>query len=132
MARLQCLFAFGFASSAIGVRRHARRAKAALQSNAPQNPQVLDQATKVCEGRSSLCEVELDVPQACVSGGGSTCPIVFFLHGGGGRNDGFAGSSQVHDQQMIGIYPQGDDGWNTGPKGGNQCSWQDFSCTTDP
>jgi len=92
----------------------------------------LNQATNVCQGRSSSCEVELDVPQACVSGGGSTCPIVFFLHGAGGRNDNYARSSGVHDARMIGIYPQGDDGWNTGPKNGNDCSWQDFNCQTDP
>jgi polyhydroxybutyrate depolymerase len=33
---------------------------------------------------------------------------------------------------MIGVYPQGEAGWNTGPKKSNNCHWSDYSCTTDP
>ena len=88
---------------------------------------------ELCEGRSSDCEVELDVPEACVEGGRSDCPIVFFLHGSGGTNDWFRKTSGVHEAQMIGVYPNGDcRGWNTGPKDCNLCEWDDFECTDDP
>lgn len=30
------------------------------------------------------------------------------------------------------MYPQGEDGWNTGPKESNNCGWDDFACTDDP
>lgn len=124
------------AGSPLGARISSKRAqksnRAQLVSNAPQAPQLLEHATLVCQGRSADCEVELDVPQACVNAGSSSCPIVFFLHGGGGSNNGYASSSGVHGAQMIGIYPQGDGGWNTGPKRSNECSWTDFECTQDP
>lgn len=110
-------------------------AAAALQANLPQQPQSLTDT--ICAGRPrSSCEVELDVPAACANDGtGSddpSCPIVFFLHGSGGSNDGFSRNSGVHDANMIGVYPQGESGWNTGPKNSNNCTWSDYSCTTDP
>ncbi len=105
----------------------------ALQSNAPGNPQSL--TAKICDGRNdgrTLCDVELDVPAACVKSPSSSCPIVFFLHGSGGGNDGFKRRSGVHEEGLIGVYPQGEKGWNTGPKSTNVCHWSDFSCTSDP
>ena len=33
---------------------------------------------------------------------------------------------------MIGVYPQGEGGWNNGPKTTNNCHWSDFDCTDDP
>ena len=73
------------------------------------------------------------MPAACIDGGGaSECPIVFFFHGAGGNNDGFARSSGVHAHGVIGVYPQGEDGWNTGPKSSNSCVWDDYDCATDP
>ena len=108
-------------------------AAAALQANLPQEPQSLTDT--ICTGRPrSSCEVELDVPAACATDGPNdpSCPIVFFLHGSGGRNDGFSRNSGVHDANMIGVYPQGESGWNTGPKNSNNCHWSDYSCTTDP
>ena len=108
----------------------------ALQSNAPRNPQSL--TSTICDnrtdGRDNRCEVELDVPAVCVdaTSSSSSCPIVFFLHGGGGSNDGFKGRSGVHDEGIIGVYPQGENGWNTGPKNSNLCHWSDFVCQTDP
>ena len=107
----------------------------ALVSNAPQSPQNLTQV--ICadrvDGRAE-CEVELDVPSACVGveGGESSCPIVFFLHGAGGSNNGFSRRSGVHSAQVIGVYPNGENGWNTGPKSSNVCGWKDFDCTSDP
>ena len=107
----------------------------ALVSNAPESPQSLTQV--ICadrvDGRAE-CEVELDVPSACVSseGGESSCPIVFFLHGAGGSNNGFSRRSGVHSAQVIGVYPNGENGWNTGPKNSNGCGWDDFDCTSDP
>jgi poly(3-hydroxybutyrate) depolymerase len=90
----------------------------------------------ICGGRPRIdCEVELDVPEACANGDigeDPSCPIVFFLHGSGGTNNWFARTSGVHDASMIGVYPQGEGGWNTGPKSSNNCHWTDFSCTTDP
>lgn len=91
----------------------------ALQSNPPESPQILSDTTDVCtssQGRTSKCEVELDVPQSCIDSttSSSSCPIVFFFHGAGGSNDGFARKSKVHDKNVIGVYPQGEDGWNTG------------------
>ena len=68
----------------------------------------------------------------CKSLGSSNCPIVFFFHGAGGTNDGFAKNSGIHDHNVIGVYPQGENGWNTGPKNTNTCTWDDYSCTTDP
>ncbi|KAL7549109.1 hypothetical protein ACHAWF_012378, partial [Thalassiosira exigua] len=41
-------------------------------------------------------------------------------------------TSNVHSAGVIGIYPQDEDGWNTGPKESNSCDWDDFSCTSDP
>ena len=103
----------------------------ALVSNAPENPQSLTQV--ICANRNdgrSECEVELDVPSACVSDGESSCPIVFFLHGSGGTNDWFSRTTGVHSAGLIGVYPNGERGWNTGPKETNLCSWDDFSCTS--
>mmetsp|Transcript_3261 Transcript_3261/g.5007 ORF Transcript_3261/g.5007 Transcript_3261/m.5007 type:complete len:522 (+) Transcript_3261:218-1783(+) len=103
----------------------------ALTSNANESPQIM---SDVCSnsGNRPNCEVELDVPASCVSGGQSDCPIVFFLHGAGGTNNGFAKRSGVHTAGYIGIYPQGEGGWNTGPKTTNVCTWEDFECTEDP
>eukprot|EP00985_Skeletonema_marinoi_P025779 scaffold19274_cov86-Skeletonema_marinoi.AAC.1 len=107
---------------------------AALDSNAFENPQSLTDV--ICGGRPrSACEVELDVPEACATGGlgaDPACPIVFFLHGSGGTNNWFARTSGVHDANMIGVYPQGEGGWNTGPKTSNNCHWSEYECTTDP
>ena len=106
------------------------RAAALLESNEPENPQDLTQI--VCANRPrEKCAVELDVPQAC-AGQQLACPIVFFLHGSGGTNKWFSRTSKVHDAGYIGIYPQGEDGWNTGPKNSNACLWSDFDCTNDP
>jgi len=107
-----------------------------LDWNEYKDPQVIsDMYDDLCEGRSDDCEVELDVPEACVDTASSTSnsPIVFFLHGAGGSNNGFSQNSGVHENDMIGIYPNGDcNGWNTGPKNCNECEWDDFSCTEDP
>jgi poly(3-hydroxybutyrate) depolymerase len=107
---------------------------AALEGNAPEQTQSLTDV--ICGGRPRIdCEVELDVPEACANGemgADPSCPIVFFLHGSGGTNNLFARTSGVHDAKMIGVYPQGEGGWNTGPKSSNHCHWSDYSCTTDP
>jgi len=99
-----------------------------LESNAPENPQLL---VNPCngQGRTSTCEVELDVPEVCVS---IACPIVFFFHGAGGTNNWFARTTSVHEHGVIGVYPQGENGWNTGPKETNLCDWDDFECSDDP
>eukprot|EP00574_Skeletonema_japonicum_P008024 CAMPEP_0201734324 /NCGR_PEP_ID=MMETSP0593-20130828/33960_1 /ASSEMBLY_ACC=CAM_ASM_000672 /TAXON_ID=267983 /ORGANISM="Skeletonema japonicum, Strain CCMP2506" /LENGTH=196 /DNA_ID=CAMNT_0048227627 /DNA_START=78 /DNA_END=665 /DNA_ORIENTATION=- len=105
----------------------------ALDSNVPEKPQSLTDI--ICAGRPRTeCEVELDVPEACATGVGEDphCPIVFFFHGSGGNNDGFAKKSGVHTANMIGVYPNGEGGWNTGPKSENNCKWSDFSCPSDP
>ena len=105
-------------------------ASAVLNGNNPEDPQDLTQI--ICTDRPrNQCEVELDVPQAC-AGEVSSCPIVFFLHGSGGTNDWFARTANVHDAGYIGVYPQGENGWNTGPKATNNCEWNDYDCTTDP
>ncbi len=107
---------------------------AALEGNEPEQPQSL--TDKICSGRPRFqCEVELDVPAACATDGSGTdpsCPIVFFLHGSGGTNTWFPKTSGVHDANMIGVYPQGEGGWNTGPKDTNLCAWDDFECDKDP
>jgi poly(3-hydroxybutyrate) depolymerase len=106
----------------------------ALEANAPQTPQSLTDT--ICNGRPrESCDVELDVPAACVAGDNEedpSCPIVFFLHGAGGTNGRYARTTNVHDAGYIGVYPQGEGGWNTGPKDSNNCSWDDFDCTQDP
>lgn len=107
----------------------------ALDSNPEESPQQLSSSTNVCssaQGRTSACEVELDVPSACVTNGSSACPIVFFFHGAGGTNAWFARTSGVHAAGVIGVYPQGENGWNTGPKDTNTCTWDDYACTSDP
>lgn len=84
-------------------------------------------------GNRPSCEIQLDVPESCVdSDGTSDCSIVFFLHGSGGNIRWFAKSSGVHENNVIGVYPQGEGGWNTGPKDSNACDWWDFSCEDDP
>ncbi len=104
----------------------------ALDSNEQEQPQSLTDV--ICAGRPRTeCEVELDVPEACATDGvgeDPSCPIVFFFHGSGGTNNGFAKRSGVHSANMIGVYPNGERGWNTGPKSTN--NWSDFSCTSDP
>lgn len=107
----------------------------ALESNPAEAPQLLP--SDVCasaQGRTSVCEVELDVPSACVDVSTSTsnCPVVFFLHGAGGNNNWLGRTSDVHAHGVVGVYPQGEDGWNTGPKPSNSCSWDDFECASDP
>lgn len=106
----------------------------ALEGNEPEQVQSLTDT--ICGGRPrTQCEVELDVPNACATGGvgaDPSCPIVFFLHGSGGNNDWFHRTSGVHEANMIGVYPNGEGGWSTGPKSTNNCHWSDYSCTTDP
>ena len=109
----------------------------AIQGNNVEEPQSLTET--ICANRNSRseqCEVELDVPQACATdntnGEDPACPIVLFLHGSGGTNDWFARTSGVHEVNYIGVYPQGEKGWNTGPKSSNICRWDDFECTDDP
>eukprot|EP00571_Detonula_confervacea_P013260 CAMPEP_0172299846 /NCGR_PEP_ID=MMETSP1058-20130122/2041_1 /TAXON_ID=83371 /ORGANISM="Detonula confervacea, Strain CCMP 353" /LENGTH=529 /DNA_ID=CAMNT_0013009417 /DNA_START=14 /DNA_END=1603 /DNA_ORIENTATION=- len=116
----------------------------ALVSNPQELPQLLsDTVCSSAQGRTASCEVELDVPASCItntnnasssssSSSSSDCPIVFFFHGAGGTNDWFARTSGVHSQNAIGVYPQGENGWNTGPKDSNTCSWDDYGCTSDP
>ena len=106
-----------------------------LVPNDSGSPQILSDTSNVCngQGRTATCEVQLDVPSACVSPDGtSSCPIVFFLHGAGGTNNGYSMFSDVHENGVIGIYPRGEDGWNIWPKRSNTCHWSDFECTTDP
>ena len=101
-----------------------------LNSNGVGAPQSITNV--VCPGRPRMqCEVELDVPQVC-AGASSDCPIVFYLHGAGGTIAEFAGTTGVHSAGYIGIYPQGEDGWNTNPKDFNDCAWNDFGCNDDP
>jgi len=111
-------------------------AAAALQSNSKGSPQDLSgmSNSNVCTGpgRTSACEVQLDVPSQCVSNGQSTCPVVFYLHGAGGKIAGFKNGSDVHTHGFIGVYPQGENGWNTGPKDTNNCDYSDYNCVTDP
>lgn len=105
-----------------------------LDSNEYRSPQVISDTYDLCAGRSSECEVELDVPVACVDTATSTSisPIVFFLHGAGGSNEGFKLNSGVHENKMIGIYPSSDcKGWNIGLNKCNNCEWDDFDCTED-
>ena len=99
-----------------------------LEANPPGSPQSL--TDKICPGRPrTYCEVQLDVPSSCVN---VACPIVFFLHGSGGNIQGYAQRTGVHSANMIGVYPQGERGWNTGPKPGNTCAWNNYECQDDP
>lgn len=104
-------------------------AKDVLVPNNKGSPMILP---NVCgaQGRTGKCEVEVDVSKNC--GSPSDCPVVFFFHGAGGTNNGFNKNSNVHEAGYIGVYPQGENGWNTGPKNTNQCDWSDFSCLVDP
>jgi poly(3-hydroxybutyrate) depolymerase len=102
----------------------------ALTSNSEGSPQ--DISDVICTGRPrTTCAVELDVPHGCEEIN-SNCPIVFFLHGSGGTNRWFKNTSGVHSAGYIGIYPNGEGGWSTGPKSSDTCQWDDFQCTTDP
>ncbi|KAL7533278.1 hypothetical protein ACHAWF_004439 [Thalassiosira exigua] len=125
--KLPSALAFAFAGL------HPVSPASALESNPPESPQLLPGPCSASQGRRSKCEVELDVPPACVSADAtSSCPVVFFFHGAGGSNDGFARNSGVHSAGVVGVYPQGEDGWNTGPKTSNSCAWDDFDCASDP
>eukprot|EP00978_Attheya_sp_CCMP212_P049568 scaffold683521_cov67-Attheya_sp.AAC.1 len=91
----------------------------ALSSNEKNSPQDISHLCTNAAGRTSKrCKVELDVPSACVSGGSqqSECPVVFFIHGAGGNINILPAKSDVHAAGVIGVYPQGEDGWNTGPE----------------
>ena len=106
-----------------------------LQNNARESPQSFTDA--ICSGRSDgrlSCEVEVDVPSQCAATveETSTCPIVLYLHGSGGTNDWFARTTDVHNAGYIGVYPQGEGGWNTGPKSTNVCDSFDYECKGDP
>jgi len=107
-----------------------------LESNAKKKPQVLSNLSisNACsgQGRTNKCKIQLDVPEACVTNGKSDCPIVFYLHGAGGNINGYKFESDVHKHGFIGVYPQGENGWNTGPKDTNECEWDEFDCTQDP
>ena len=101
-----------------------------LSANRPGSPQSL--TSLICTGRPRAdCAVQLDVPESCV-GSSSACPIVFYLHGANGNNRRYASTSGVHTAGYIGVYPQGERGWNTWPKDFNSCRWNDYRCTTDP
>jgi len=79
-----------------------------ITSNDPESPQLLHDICDSNQGRTSVCEVEIDVPEECASlpSGTSNCPIVFFFHGAGGTNNWFARTTGVHSQGFIGVYPQ--------------------------
>lgn len=111
---------------------------AKLTPNQLGQAQELKSSTLVCEGRSSVCSVLLDVPQTC-AGETSLCPIGFFFHGHGGNNKGFnwGAGKIIHEYNFIGVYPQGEmyagrSGWNDGSMQGNKCNWDDFDCQEDP
>lgn len=77
----------------------------------PQHLEVLDSA--VCANRSSACNVLLDVPSGCQTSKvhpKTRCPVVFCFHGFGGSSNEMCDqcSSLLHENSMIGIYPQGD------------------------
>ena len=78
--------------------------------------------------RGPSCSVEYDVPAACAGAAGLGCPLLFFFHGSGGTNAGWARAvgGTVHAPgaaaSFIGVYPQGANkgadgtgspGWNT-------------------
>lgn len=109
---------------------------ATFTANNVGNPQELSASSDVCEGRSSNCSVLLDVPSVC-AGSSSSCPIAFMFHGHGGSNKMFRNNPYVHDANFIGVYPQGElyegrSGWNDGSMDGNQCAYNDYTCTKDP
>lgn len=106
----------------------------ALDGNEKEDPQ--DITDPICNGRPrTACEVQVDVPAVCATDPSKEdpeCPIVFFLHGSGGSIVNYKRNKGVHEAGMIGIYVQGEGGWNTGPKSQNKCDWYDYSCTEDP
>ena len=126
-----------------------------LVPNALGSPQYLSNYTAgktVCAGRSTFCNVLLDVPSACV-GGAAVCPVLFCLHGFGGNNNKFVQScgAPAHAHDFIGVYPQGDPlahkkndpstpagwGWNDGMSVNEgtttlRCKYNNFTCTLDP
>lgn len=126
-------FQLPFPLLSLGIFLHGRAV--ALESNPEETPQLL---SELCNSRTdgrSECEVELDVPSSCVPTNAESdpsCPIVVFLHGSGGTNNWFAKTTGVHSENLIGIYPQGEKGWNTGPKDANNCEWDDYNCASDP
>ena len=104
----------------------------AISSNVKESVQDI---SFLCEnsGNRPTCEIQLDVPESCVNDDDtSDCSVIFFLHGSGGNIRWFAKTSGVHENNVIGVYPQGEGGWNTGPKDTNECIWSDFSCDYDP
>jgi len=113
-------------------------AQAKLSSNwngYPQELKLID--TSVCDGRSSICSVLMDVPSPC-AGDNSSCPIIMMFHGHGGNNQHYSGRPvSVYNYGFIGIYPQGElyngrSGWNDGSMDGLQCEWDQYNCTKDP
>lgn len=106
---------------------------AQLNSNLPNSPVNLTSTFCPTTPRDD-CEVEVDVPEGCASNATSksSCPIVFFLHGANNYNNEYKHTTEVHDASYIGVYVQGEKGWNTWPKTWNNCDWDDFDCTEDP
>jgi len=123
-----------------------------LSENPLGSPQDFVNVTGIdlCSKRSSLCSVLLDVPPGC-AGASSGCPIVFCLHGMGGKNKGYVEQcgQPIHSRNhWIGVYPQGDPlayradkslvtGWNDGQSVDPsrtllRCKYDDFNCTLDP
>ena len=77
----------------------------------PQHLEGLD--ASVCAGRSPQCNVLLDVPSDCVTNEehpSTKCPVVFCFHGFGGHSTQMSNecSQSLHENSMIGLYPQGD------------------------
>eukprot|EP00560_Eucampia_antarctica_P007903 CAMPEP_0197825682 /NCGR_PEP_ID=MMETSP1437-20131217/2725_1 /TAXON_ID=49252 ORGANISM="Eucampia antarctica, Strain CCMP1452" /NCGR_SAMPLE_ID=MMETSP1437 /ASSEMBLY_ACC=CAM_ASM_001096 /LENGTH=401 /DNA_ID=CAMNT_0043425789 /DNA_START=88 /DNA_END=1290 /DNA_ORIENTATION=- len=108
----------------------------ALEFNHDKFVQIIPQY-EVCNGSGKRinCNVMLDVPEACLNlDGSSDCPIVFFLHGTNGSNEMFPTFTQVHTNKVIGVYPQGEDGWNAGGEflPNLNCEYFDFKCYEDP
>ena len=110
-----------------------------LVSNDPGHPQ--DVSYTFCPDRPrSGCEVKIDVPDSCeppAAGTPSLCPVVFYLNGAGGSNRWTSRvrprpDDGLHVQGLIGVYPLGDSGWNTGPRPTNRCAFTDYDCTSDP
>ena len=107
-----------------------------LSANPEGSPSDISAAVCATVPDRTACEVLLDVPAVC-AGASPSCPLVFFFHGSGGKNDffyrawnPFSVTALLHagggGHGFIGVYPQGEQfprapsvggttsGWNTG------------------
>lgn len=71
--------------------------------------------TEICKARDyNIPDISCHVNYDAFTEDETASPIVFFFHGRGGLSEAFHFFTGASSKKLIGVYPQGNGGWNTG------------------